>query len=81
MTPTSGGRPLESAHGRRYRTVGFSLFSHLDQETMPDNSMANAENWGGVPVPGYAIDDQTATRVTDGAVEVVSKGHRKLFAP
>jgi dipeptidase E len=48
---------------------------------MPDNSMANAENWGGVPVPGYAIDDQTATRVTDGAVEVVSKGHRKLFAP
>jgi hypothetical protein len=28
----------------------------------------------GVPVPGYAIDDQTAIKVTDGTVEVVSEG-------
>jgi dipeptidase E len=32
-----------------------------------------------VPVPTYAIDDQTAIKVTDGAVEVVSEGHWKLF--
>jgi dipeptidase E len=32
-----------------------------------------------LPVPGYAIDDQTAIKVTDGAVEVVSEGHWKLF--
>ena len=30
-------------------------------------------------VAGYAIDDQTAIRVTDGDVEVVSEGHWKLF--
>ena len=35
----------------------------------------------GVPVPGYAIDDQTAIKVTDGTVEVVSEGHWKLFTP
>ena len=29
----------------------------------------------------YAIDDQTAIKVTDGAVEVVSEGHWKLFTP
>jgi dipeptidase E len=49
---------------------------------MPDFSMAAAEEWAaGLPVPGYAIDDQTAIKVTDGTVEVVSEGHWKLFTP
>ena len=40
------------------------------------------EKWAaGVPVPTYGIDDQTAIKVVDGAVEVVSEGHWKLFAP
>lgn len=29
----------------------------------------------------YAIDDDTAIKVTDGTVEVVSEGHWKLFTP
>ena len=62
--------------------VGFSMFPHLDHEMLPDNSMADAERWAaGMPVPGYAIDDQTAIKVTDGTVEVVSEGHWKLFTP
>jgi dipeptidase E len=62
--------------------VDFAIFPHVDHTDMPDNSMANAEKWAaGVPVPGYAIDDQTAIKVTDGAVEVVSEGHWKLFTP
>ena len=28
-----------------------------------------------------AIDDQSAIKVTDGAVEVVTAGHWKLFTP
>jgi dipeptidase E len=61
--------------------VGFSIFPHLDHEEMPDNSMANAERWAaGMTVPCYAIDDETAIKVTDGAVEVVSEGHWKLFS-
>jgi dipeptidase E len=49
---------------------------------MPENSMAGAEKWATtVPGPGYAIDDQTAIKVTDGTVEVVSEGHWKLFTP
>jgi hypothetical protein len=44
--------------------------------------MADAEKWAaGLPLPGYAIDDQTAIKVTDGTVEVVSEGHWKLFTP
>jgi dipeptidase E len=72
--PTGGDRALGM--------VDFSLFPHLDHERLPDNSMANAERWAaGIPVPAYAIDDQTAILVTDGTAEVVSEGHWKLFSP
>jgi dipeptidase E len=44
--------------------------------------MANAEKWAaGMSVPAYAIDDETAIKVTGGAVDVVSEGHWKLFTP
>jgi dipeptidase E len=62
--------------------VDFSIFPHLDHQDMPDNSMADAERWAaGMSVPAYAIDDQTAIKVTDRAVDVVSEGHWKHFAP
>jgi dipeptidase E len=62
--------------------VDFSMFPHLDHENMPDHSMANAEKWArSLSVPGYAIDDQTAIKVVDGTVEVISEGHWKLFTP
>jgi dipeptidase E len=58
------------------------MFPHLDHEDLPDNSMAGAVQWAaGMPVPGYAIDDQTAIKVTGGTAEVVSEGHWKLFMP
>jgi dipeptidase E len=60
--------------------VDFAIFPHLDHPDMPENSLANAEKWAaGMPVPAYAIDGETAIKVTDGAVEVVSEGHWKLF--
>jgi dipeptidase E len=61
--------------------VDFSIFPHVDHEDLPDNSMANAERWAaGLAGLAYAIDDETAIRVTDGTVEVVSEGHWKLLA-
>lgn len=60
--------------------VDFALGVHLDHPSMPDNSLANVEAWAaGVPVPTYGIDDQTAIKVVDGRVEVISEGHWKLF--
>ncbi|MEO6398484.1 MAG: peptidase E, partial [Tepidiformaceae bacterium] len=62
--------------------VGFSIFPHLDHEMLPENTMADAERWAtGIQGPAYAIDDDTAIKVTDGAVEVISEGHWKLFNP
>jgi dipeptidase E len=44
--------------------------------------MAEAEEWAaGISGPAYAIDDETAIKVVDGAVNVVSEGHWKLFTP
>ncbi|WP_308635795.1 Type 1 glutamine amidotransferase-like domain-containing protein [Paenibacillus silvisoli] len=62
--------------------VDFAMFPHLDHEMLPHNTMAAAESWAArMRGPAYAIDDQTAIKVIDGAVEVVSEGHWKLFSP
>jgi dipeptidase E len=62
--------------------VDFSIFPHLDHPALPENTMADAERWAaGMPVPAYAIDDETAISVVDDAVEVISEGHWRLFPP
>jgi dipeptidase E len=62
--------------------VDFAMFPHLDHEMLPYNTMAHAEKWAAsMSVPGYAMDDETAIKVVDGAVEVISEGHWKLFTP
>jgi dipeptidase E len=64
------------------RLVDFAMFPHLDHEMLPGNTMAAAEKWAaGMQGPAYAIDDQTAIKVIDGAVEVISEGNWKLFSP
>ena len=60
--------------------VDFSIFPHLDHELMPDNTLAAAQSWAaGLAGPAYAIDEQTAIKVTDDTVEVVSEGHWQHF--
>ncbi len=62
--------------------VEFSIFPHVDGEALPESTMAAAERWAaGLLGPAYAIDDESAIKVVDGTVEVVSEGHWKLFAP
>ena len=73
--PPGGG---DSALG----IVDFSIFPHVDHEYLPLNTLANAERWAAeIQGPAYAIDDETAIKVADGAVEVVSEGQWKRFAP
>lgn len=62
--------------------VDFSIFPHLDHPALPENTMADAERWAaGLGNPAYAICDDTAIKVVDGAVEVISEGHWRLFTP
>jgi dipeptidase E len=81
MTPRVGAEfvewpsaPDDSALG----VVDFSIFPHLD--AFPENTLADAERWAAdIAGPAYAIDDQSAIKVTNGNAEVVSEGHWKRF--
>ena len=76
------GSPPATGSDRALGLVDFAMFPHLDHDAMPEHSMANAERWAaGLPVPGYAMDDETAIKVVGGTVEVVSEGHWELFNP
>jgi len=87
MTPRVGkdfveSKPSITGDDKTLGVVSFSIFPHLDHPDLPENTMADAERWAtGIGGPAYAIDDQTAIKVVDGTVEVVSEGHWKLFAP
>jgi dipeptidase E len=60
--------------------VDFSIFPHLDHPEFPENASSFAQRWAaGIGCPAYAIDDQTAIRVVDGRVDVVSEGRWKFF--
>jgi dipeptidase E len=60
--------------------VDFSICPHLAPDGMPGNTMAEAEAWAAtISGPAYAIDDETAFKVVDGEVEIVSEGEWKLL--
>ncbi|MFI5692227.1 Type 1 glutamine amidotransferase-like domain-containing protein [Kribbella sp. NPDC051586] len=62
--------------------VEFAVIPHFEHPDHTDASLANAEIWAShIPSPTYAIDDDSAVKVVDGSVEVVSEGQWKLFTP
>ncbi|HEY2742204.1 MAG TPA: Type 1 glutamine amidotransferase-like domain-containing protein [Gaiellaceae bacterium] len=91
MTPYNGdvefnlqtipeGSEVAREGDRALGLVDFTVRVHVDREGF--ESMADVEKWAaGIPVPTYAIDDETAIRVIDGIPEVVSEGNWKLFEP
>jgi dipeptidase E len=81
MTPRIGEDFVEwrspAGDDRTLGIVDFSICPHA-QEGM--NSMAFAERWATeIGGPAYAIDDETAIKVVDDTVEVVSEGNWKLL--
>jgi dipeptidase E len=60
--------------------VDFAMFPHLDHPALPENTMKDAEQWASaMSIPCYAMDDETAIRVVDGTVDVISEGNWKLL--
>lgn len=58
--------------------VDFSIFPHLN--VFPTNTVADAQRWAAdIALPAYAIDDQTAIKVDEGSVDVVSEGTWRKF--
>jgi dipeptidase E len=83
MTPRIGNDFVNwksSAGDRTLGLVDFSIFPHLGHESMPENTMSGAERWvADIGNPAYAIDDQTAIKVVDGSIEIVSEGQWRHF--
>lgn len=60
--------------------VDFVIKPHLNSAAFPNRTMEWYEEVSKkINAPFYAIDDQTAIKVVDGKVEVVSEGTWKLF--
>lgn len=65
---------------RTLGVVDFSIFPHLDNEFLPWNTMPQAEKWAAeIGGPAYAMDDQSAIKVVDGSVEMISEGTWRQF--
>ncbi|SDH43450.1 Type 1 glutamine amidotransferase-like domain-containing protein [Microbacterium pygmaeum] len=84
MTPQIGaefvGWTAPSGDDRALGVVDFSICPHLTLDGAPGNSLAAAEQWAAaLDHPAYAIDDQTAIRVADGEVRVVTEGVWRHF--
>ena len=78
---TYGNHVLPPETDKSLGLVEFALHPHLDYEAFPENSQVNLEKLAAtLPMPSYLIDDQTAIKVTDEGVEVVSEGKWKLVA-
>jgi len=84
MTPRIGDDFVSWQSPAGDRTLGvvdFSIFPHLDNPGLPTNTTAAAQQWAAeLSGPAYAIDDETAIKVVDGTVEVISEGNWKLLA-
>lgn len=85
MTPRTGtdfiNWPEPRADDEMLGLVDFAIFPHVDYPGWESNTMASAENWFakiGLPA-AYALDDDSAIRVVDGEVEVISEGTWRHF--
>jgi dipeptidase E len=74
------GSDMAQGADRALGLVDFTLYPHLNHPDMEDTELSGIQKWAsGIPVPTYAIDDNTAIKVVDGAVEVVSEGDWRLL--
>jgi len=79
---TYGNHTLTVKTDKSLGLLNFAIHPHLDYPAFPDNSMANLEKLAAtLPMPSYLIDDQTAIKVVDGIVEVISEGIWRLINP
>ncbi|MEU4527743.1 Type 1 glutamine amidotransferase-like domain-containing protein [Micromonospora ureilytica] len=76
------GSDMAQGADRALGLVDFTLYPHLDHPDMEDVTLSHIQKWAsGIPVPTYAIDDNTAIKVADGTVDVISEGDWRLINP
>ncbi|MFG1674947.1 Type 1 glutamine amidotransferase-like domain-containing protein [Micromonospora sp. NPDC049282] len=82
FVPAGSDRAQDADRALGLGLVDFTLYPHLNHPDMEDAELSNIQKWAsGIPVPTYAIDDNTAIKVVDGVVDVISEGDWKLINP
>ncbi|MEU8388370.1 Type 1 glutamine amidotransferase-like domain-containing protein [Micromonospora sp. NPDC048842] len=76
------GSDMAQGADRALGLVDFTLYPHLNHPDMEDTDLSDIQRWASkIPVPTYAIDDNTAIKVVGGTVEVISEGDWRLINP
>jgi dipeptidase E len=82
IAPEPGESIPPAGSGKGLGLVDFAILPHLDHERFPENSMGELEKLAArMPVTTYLLDDQSAVKVSESGVEVVSEGNWKLCRP
>lgn len=78
LFPDGITRNLITAEGVSF--VEFAVLPHFENSAFPDACGANAALWASkLQKPVYAIDEDTALKVVNGKVEVISEGNWRVF--
>jgi dipeptidase E len=76
------GSDMAQGADRALGLVDFTVYPHLNHPEMADTALSSIQRWAsGVPVPTYAIDDNTAIKVFGGTIDVISEGDWRLLNP
>ncbi|WP_263410908.1 Type 1 glutamine amidotransferase-like domain-containing protein [Terriglobus tenax] len=79
---TFGLHTLPPETPRYLGLLEMAILPHMDHEMFPEWTQAKLEKIAAtLTVPSYLIDDQTAIKVTEEGMEVISEGRWKLFTP
>ncbi len=74
------GQLKESGSARTLGLVDFIIRPHIQTDVFPQATLENVAQWAAkAGRPCYALDDQSALKIVDGKVEVVSQGEWKFF--
>jgi dipeptidase E len=72
--------PSKTGSAKTLGLVDFVIRPHFQADYFPQTTPENLAKWAAkVDVPLYALDDQSAIKVVDGNVEIISEGSWKLF--
>lgn len=72
--------PSSSGSARTLGLVDFVIRPHLGADYFPQATLENVAKWAAkTDKPLYALDDQSALKIVNGKVDVISNGQWKLF--
>ncbi len=72
--------PSSTGSAKTLGLVDFVIRPHLGANYFPQAALENVEKWAAkTNYPLYALDDQSALKIIDGKIEVISRGKWKLF--